>query len=56
LGIRWLQARGDPVALISLAPIEGQRGKPIRIDQIRLDGGAIHISGSTGRKAVGSGR
>jgi hypothetical protein len=44
------------VALISLAPIEGQRGKPIRIDQIRLDGGAIHISGSTGRKAVGSGR
>jgi hypothetical protein len=49
LGVRWLQAGGDPVALISLGQIEGHHGKPIRIEQIRLDEDGIHISGVTGK-------
>ena len=50
LRVQWRQADGDPVALITLPSIEGEHGKIIRIDQIRLEEGAIHISGATARE------
>jgi hypothetical protein len=50
LGVRWLQAGGDPVALVSLGRIEGQRGKPVRIEEVRLDEDEIHISGVTEKR------
>lgn len=47
LRVRWRQAGGDPVALISLPPVEGGHGKTIRIEKIRLDNGTIRVSGAT---------
>ena len=47
LRVRWRQAGGDPVALISLPPVQGNRGKIIRIEKIGLDQGVIHVAGVT---------
>jgi hypothetical protein len=51
--VQWRQADGDPVALINLPSIEGEHGKVIRIEQIRLEQGAIHILGTTLREGIG---
>jgi hypothetical protein len=52
LRVQWKQAHGDPEALISLPSIEGEHGKVIRIEQIRLEDGAIHILGATAREGA----
>ncbi|MGD0899858.1 MAG: hypothetical protein ABR915_18655, partial [Thermoguttaceae bacterium] len=50
LRVDWEQAGGDPVARITLDHIEGRHGKFIQVQQVRLEEGAIHVSGVTGRE------
>jgi hypothetical protein len=47
LPLQWLQADGDPVALITIHP--RQRGKTIHIEKIELESGRISIAGTTER-------
>jgi len=46
LQLRWLQAGGDPVAVIRLQPSDGERNK-IRIEAIELREGEIYLAGRT---------
>jgi len=48
--IRWRQADGDPVAMISLPEPRGPDARAVRIDTLRLEDGAIHVSGTTERR------
>ena len=50
LRVDWQQAGGDPVALITLDRIEVRHGKFIQVQKVRLEEGAIHVSGVTGRE------
>jgi hypothetical protein len=45
--LQWRQKDGDPVALITLTPPNGDRKQIIHIDEIRLEDGALIVSGST---------
>jgi hypothetical protein len=45
--IRWRQADGDPVALITLPPINADRKQMVHIDTIRLEEGALVVVGTT---------
>jgi len=48
--LRWQQADGDPVALISIPPTHGKEGKPVRIETLRLGKGEIYLAGTTGQR------
>jgi hypothetical protein len=47
VGVRWLQADGDPVAMITIPPPEGERDTRIWIESIELGDGQIHLAGRT---------
>ena len=49
LRLKWAQAGGDPVALISL-PADGDADRVVRIESIELHKGEIHVSGITERR------
>jgi hypothetical protein len=44
--LRWGNSGGDPVAMISL-PTDGDDGKVVRIDTLRLSEGEIYLAGTT---------
>jgi hypothetical protein len=45
--IQWRQIDGDPVALITLAPVNAGRGNVIHIDTIKLGDGELIVAGRT---------
>lgn len=45
--IRWRQSAGDPVALITIPPVNRDRKQIIRMDTIRLEEGALVVGGTT---------
>ena len=47
--IQWRQAGSDPVALISIPPVDGGRARVIRVEKIQLVEGAVQIAGTTER-------
>jgi hypothetical protein len=47
LRIRWRQAQGDPVALISLPPPRDAEGKRVQLEDLRLGDGELYVAGST---------
>jgi hypothetical protein len=49
LPIRWRQAQGDPVALISLPTRRGDDGKRVELQDLRLGDGELYLAGSTSR-------
>ena len=49
LRVRWQQAKGDPVALVTLPPVAGGGGRTIRIEKIQLEDGVIRVAGTTER-------
>jgi hypothetical protein len=48
--VRWQQADGDPVALVTIPPPSDQADKVIEIETIRLGEGEIYLSGRTRRR------
>ena len=52
LNLRWRQANGDPVALISFAAPADAKGKHVRIESLQLADGEIYVAGTT--DSVGS--
>ena len=54
LHLKWGQASGDPVALLTL-PAAEDNGRQVRIETLRLGDGEIYLAGSTekGEKGVG---
>jgi hypothetical protein len=49
LRVRWLQAGGDPVAVISVPPTRADHDTRLSIDSLRLAGGEIYLAGHTSR-------
>ena len=49
LRLKWAQAGGDPVALISL-PADDDADRVVRIESLELRKGEIHVSGITERR------
>lgn len=47
LRLRWLQANGDPVVLISIPPPRHEDGKLVQIETLRLGQGEIYLAGTT---------
>jgi hypothetical protein len=47
LNLRWRQANGDPVALISFAAPADGKGKRVRIETLQLADGEVYIAGTT---------
>jgi hypothetical protein len=45
--IRWRQSDSDPVALLNVASVQGDRKQVIHIDTIRLEEGALVVAGTT---------
>jgi hypothetical protein len=45
--IQWRQIDGDPVALITLTPANGDRKHVVHIDTIRLEEGQLLVAGTT---------
>jgi hypothetical protein len=45
--VRWRQSDGNPVALITVPPVGGERSKRIRVEAIKLEEGRLIIRGST---------
>lgn len=50
LRIRWRQAEGDPVALISLPPPRRPSDDVVEIDTLRLGDGEVYVAGTTRRR------
>jgi hypothetical protein len=53
LHLRWRQADGDPVALISISPPD-QNGKLVQVETLKLGEGEIYLAGTTRRPTSGS--
>jgi hypothetical protein len=47
LELRWQQAEGDPVALVSIRPPRGDDKRVVRIESIKLGDGEIYLAGSS---------
>jgi hypothetical protein len=47
VGVRWVKVDGDPVALITIPPPEGEKDTLIWIDAIELRLGEVHLAGRT---------
>ncbi len=47
VGVRWVKVEGDPVALITIPPPEGEEDTLIWIDEIELRQGEIYLAGRT---------
>lgn len=45
--VRWLKIDGDPVALITIPPPEGEQDTLVWIESLELQEGAIYLSGRT---------
>jgi hypothetical protein len=45
--IQWGQSGGEPVALITIPPLDGDRKKIVHIDTIQLEEGQLSIGGTT---------
>jgi hypothetical protein len=45
--IQWRQIEGDPVALLTLTPANGDRNQIVHIDSIRLEEGQLRVAGTT---------
>jgi hypothetical protein len=43
--LQWRRAGGDPVAMFSLPPTDGDR--PVRIETLRLGDGEVYVAGTT---------
>ncbi|MBX3415633.1 MAG: hypothetical protein KF708_23310 [Pirellulales bacterium] len=47
LHVRWLQSRGDPVAVISVPPPRTDDATRLSIESLRLAGGELYVAGHT---------
>jgi hypothetical protein len=47
LKLSWLQAEGDPVAMLELSPPNSDEDKLIQIEAVRLGDGELFLSGQT---------
>jgi len=47
LELRWQQAEGDPVALLSIRPPRDEGKRVVRIESIKLGEGEIYLAGSS---------
>ena len=47
LQLRWQQAEGDPVALVSIRPPRDDDERVVRIESIKLGDGEIYLAGSS---------
>ncbi len=45
--VRWRQIDGDPVALLTLTPANGDRKQIVHVDTISLEEGRLHVAGTT---------
>jgi len=45
--VQWRQTDGDPVALITLPPVNGGRRHIVHVDTIRLEEGKLIVTGTT---------
>lgn len=45
--IQWGQVSGDPVALLTITPANGDRKQIVHIDTIRLEEGQLLVAGTT---------
>ena len=47
LQVKWRQADGDLVAMLSILPPRDVRHKTVRLEMLRLEAGKIYVAGST---------
>jgi len=47
LELRWQQAEGDPVALVSIRPPRDEKKRVLRIESIKLGDGEVYLAGSS---------
>jgi len=47
LHVRWLQAGGDPVAVISMPPPRADESTRLSVESLRLAGGELYVAGHT---------
>ena len=47
LELRWQQAEGDPVALVSIRPPRDEGKREVRIESIKLGEGEVYLAGSS---------
>lgn len=45
--VRWRQAGGNPVALLTIPPAEDTEGKQVQLNDLRLAEGELYLAGST---------
>ena len=45
--LRWQQAEGDPVALVSIRPPRDEEKRVVRIESIKLGDGEVYLAGSS---------